>query len=244
MKTNLKRIWQKHLAKQNQNQNQNQNQTKIIINKKKLEEIRKDFYELRHKFSKEEIDRYRKAFYVIKNYRHHSVSEIKKAGKKLTKLKKSLRFKNFCSNIDSVDCYDLDNYDNNYDFADNDEYRKIGSIRILFKEFDKDHYKSIRTDGGFAGRRNNYIECKRKGDRYENLLPKEYLNKIIPYLNDTRNEHKAIDESNGDDDDDDDDTDCAEWKIHLAMQNSCISTKCFEETRTIYTKNKVKIFCG
>ena len=40
---------------------------KIIINKKKSEEIRKDFNELRHKFSKKEIDRYRKAFYIIKN---------------------------------------------------------------------------------------------------------------------------------------------------------------------------------
>ena len=42
---------------------------KIRINKNNLKEIRKDFYELRHKFSKKEIDRYRKAFYDIKNYR-------------------------------------------------------------------------------------------------------------------------------------------------------------------------------
>ena len=34
---------------------------KIRINKKKLEEIRKDFNELRHKFSKKEIDEYRKS---------------------------------------------------------------------------------------------------------------------------------------------------------------------------------------
>ena len=43
--------------------------------------------------------------------------------------------------------------------------------------------------------------------------------------------HKPIDESNDgsndDHDDDDDDTDCAEWKIQLAMQNSCISNKSF-----------------
>ena len=45
--------------------------------------------------------------------------------------------------------------------------------------------------------------------------------------------HKPIDESNDgsnddhNDDDDDDDTDCAEWKIQLAMQNSCISNKSF-----------------
>ena len=61
---------------------------KIRINKNKLEEIRKDFYELRHKFSKKEIDRYRKAFYDIKNYKHLSISEIKDAEKNLTELKK------------------------------------------------------------------------------------------------------------------------------------------------------------
>ena len=60
---------------------------KIKFDKKKLEEIRKDFNELRHKFSKKEIDKYRKAFYDIKNYRYLSVSEIKEAGKNLTKLK-------------------------------------------------------------------------------------------------------------------------------------------------------------
>ena len=37
----------------------------------------------------------------------------------------------------------------------------------------------------------------------------------------------------------------AEWKIQLTMQNSCISTKSFEETRTIYTKSEpVVIFMG
>ena len=30
----------------------------------------------------------------------------------------------------------------------------------------------------------------------------------------------------------------AEWKIQLTMQNNCISTKRFEETRTIYTKSE------
>ena len=116
---------------------------KIKIDKKKLEKIRKDFNELRHMFSKKEIDLYRKAFYDIKNYTHFSTSEIKEAGKNLTKLK---------------DYDDPDNYGYNYDFADDDEYRKIGSIRRLFKGFDRDYYKPIRTDCGFAGRNNNCIE--------------------------------------------------------------------------------------
>ena len=45
----------------------NEPKPKIGISKKKLEEIRKDFNKLRHKFSKKEIDKYRKAFYDIKN---------------------------------------------------------------------------------------------------------------------------------------------------------------------------------
>ena len=61
---------------------------KIRINKKKLEEIKNDFNELRHKFSKKEIDKYRKTFYDIKNYKHLSESEIEELEKILTIFKK------------------------------------------------------------------------------------------------------------------------------------------------------------
>ena len=209
---------------------------KIRINKK-LEEIRKDFYELRHKFTKKEADKYRKAFYDLKNHKHLSESEIKEAGKNLTELKKSLRFKKFYSDIDSVDYDDLYNYDDNYDFVDDDdEYRIIGSIRTLFKEFDRDYYKPIRTDDGFAGRRNNYIEYKSKGDRNENLSPKEYFNMIRPYLRDLINDQKPTTESNNEENDSD--ADRGEWKIQLVMQNSCTSTRNSEEAQAIYTASK------
>ena len=50
---------------------------------------------------------------------------------------------------------------------------------------------------------------------------------------------KPIGESNDESDDGSNDgTDLAEWKFQLTMQNSCISTKCFEETRTIFTKSE------
>ena len=68
---------------------------KIRINKKKFEEIRKDSNELRHKFSKKEIDKYRKAFHDIKSYRYLSTSEIKDAGKDLNELKKVWGLKSF-----------------------------------------------------------------------------------------------------------------------------------------------------
>ena len=201
----------------------------IKANKKKLKKLRKDFDELRRKFSKTEIDEYREAFCIAKNQKHLSESEIEKTNKSLNKLKKCLRFKKFRGNIDSVDYEDLDNYDYNYDFADDDEYRKIGSIRTLFKEFDRDYYKQIRTDGGFAGKNNNYIEYTGRGDRYENLSPEEYLHMVRPYLRDLINEHKPTMESNNKDNN----SDRAEWKIQLTIQNSCISTKNLEETRTI-----------
>ena len=162
----------------------------IRVNKRKLKKLRKDFDELRHKFSKKEIDRYRKAFYVAKNKKYLFESELKKTIKNLNELEKIIRFQKFHGDIDSVDYEDLDNYDYNYDFADDDEYRKIGSIRTLFKELDRDYYKPIRTDAGFAGRNDNYIEYTSKADRYENLSPKEYLNVIRPYLRDLINEHR------------------------------------------------------
>ena len=65
---------------------------KIIVSEKKLEKLREDFDELRHKLDKKEIHRYRKPFYDVKNYENRSISKIKKAKKGLTKLKKSLRF--------------------------------------------------------------------------------------------------------------------------------------------------------
>ena len=80
--------------------------------------------------------------------------------KHLNKFKKSLKSKKFQGNIESVYYEDLDSYNNYYDFADDDKYRKIGSIRTLFREFDRDCYKPIRTDDGFAIKKNNY--CRKK----------------------------------------------------------------------------------
>ena len=87
--------------KQNQKQKQNkhQNQKKpekpepepkleIRANKRKFKKFRKDFDELRNKFSKKEIKEYRKAFYIAKNYKHLSESEIENINKNFNELKK------------------------------------------------------------------------------------------------------------------------------------------------------------
>ena len=157
-------------------------------------------------------------------------------------------FKKFHGDIESVDYEDLDSYDyDDYSYAHDDEYRKTGSIRRLFKRFDRDYFKPIRTDDdGFAGIDNNYMEYVSKRDRYENLSPEEYVNLIRPYLRDLINKHKPIEElNNNNNNNNNNDTDRGEWKIQLTMQNSCISTKRFEDARTIHTWSKaVEIYMG
>ena len=64
---------------------------KTSITKKKLKEIEKDFRELRRKFSKEEIDKFRKIFYNIKNHRNLYASQIREAEKNLAELEKSIQ---------------------------------------------------------------------------------------------------------------------------------------------------------
>ena len=117
---------------------------------------------------------------------------------------------------------------------------KIGSIRTLFEELDSDYYKPIRTDDGFTGKKNNYIEYKSNGDRYENLSPKQYLDMIRPYLRDLINNHKTSTESNNNNNSNSNinNTDRAECKIQLVMQNNFIPVKNFEDTCTIYSASK------
>ena len=89
---------------------------RIRINKKKLKEIKKDFCELKHRFSKEEIDKFRKSFYNIKNHKNLYTSEIREAEKNLVQLGKGLQ------SIKSID----DDY--------NDD-KKLCSIKRLYDVF-------------------------------------------------------------------------------------------------------------
>ena len=68
---------------------------KIGISKKKLKEIEKDFRELRHKFSKDDIEKFRKSFYYIKNHKKLYTSEIREAEKILSDYKKVFSLKSF-----------------------------------------------------------------------------------------------------------------------------------------------------
>ena len=189
---------------------------KLGINKNKLKEIKKDFQDLRHEFSKEDADRYIKLFYDIKNYRYLSELEIEEIRKNFNELEKSLNLKKPRDDIDSV-CYkdldkdeDLDEDEDPDEYADDDKYRKIGSVRRLFKGFDSDYYKPIVIDRGLDGRINNYIKYRSNGDKHENLSPEEYLNMIKPHLRNLINKHKPIEELNNNN---------GEWR----MENSVIN---------------------
>ena len=79
---------------------------------------------------------------------------------------------------------------------------------------------------------------------------------IRPYLRDLINEHTPTRELNNNNNkkkkkknsknsNNNSDSDCAEWKIELTMQNTCISARSLEETHTMYTKSEpVEIFMG
>ena len=55
--------------------------SRLGIKENKLEEIKEDFHNLRHKFSKKYAGKYRKLFYDINNYIHLSEIEIEEARK-------------------------------------------------------------------------------------------------------------------------------------------------------------------
>ena len=68
-----------------------------------------------------------------------------------------------------------------------------------------------------------YTEYRSRGDKYENLSPKEYLDMIRPYLGDMINDHKTA--MKLPDKVIDNETRFGEWKIKLKMRMNCISSK-------------------
>ena len=115
--------------------------------------------QLRQKFPKSELNKFRKSFYDIKNIRNLSESEIGEAEKSLIEFEKNLH-----------------NFKEHHDY-DDDEYGR--DIRKLFNQFDKDYYKPIKTVSSFDNK-SNYIEYKSEGDKDNKLSPKEDLNMIRP----------------------------------------------------------------
>ena len=193
---------------------------------KRIESIRKEFNESRHKFSKSKINESRKNLFEIENEKNLFASKIKQIERNLTELEE---------NLSKTKKY--------YDY-DDIEYNGIRDVKDLFDlSIDEDYYKPIIAKSAFN---NNYIQYQSKGDKGKNLSIKKYLNMIRPYLSDIINDHKTqgnwrihsgneIIEPKTQ----------SEWKIQLTMAIHFISFKDSNETRTMDTKsNNVEIMMG
>ena len=135
-----------------------------------MEEIKKDFNEIRYRFSKSKINVFRRSLYTIKIRKNLSSPKIKETKRNLLELEKYLY-----------------NFKRCYDYDDN-KYQGIRDIENLFDEVDKDYYKPIKSKNAFN---DNYIEYESKGVKDKNLSYKGYFNMIKPYLRDMINDHET-----------------------------------------------------
>ena len=74
--------------------------------------------------------------------------------------------------------------------TNDDKFKKVRRVRRLFKRFNKYYYKPIKFVVSFDDKRNSY-EYISRGNEFNNLSPKEYLDMTRPYLRDMINDHKT-----------------------------------------------------
>ena len=126
-------------------------ESKNSFDDKRLKKIRKDFYELRYRFSKPQMKEIRRNVYDI-NTPNLSKPQIKEISENLLELEKSL------SNIKK------------YRSQDDFEHKNLREVRNLFnnvvfneiafnQSIDEDCYKPVTTKSAFN---NNYIEYESK----------------------------------------------------------------------------------
>ena len=79
------------------------------------------------------------------------------------------------------------------DDDDDAEYKGITDLELLFDEIDEnDYYKPILVESFYE---DGYKEYESRGDMNKPLSIEEYLDKIIPYLKELIDNHKAIENS-------------------------------------------------
>ena len=123
-----------------------------------------------------------------------------------------------------VELVNIPNKKEEYKYRDRDDldYYGIRDIENLFdndNDNDDDYYKPILVESSF---KNNYKYYESRGDKDKKLSVKQYLYKIMLYLRDIINDHKAIRNES------------KEWKIQITMHVNFISSKDTGETRTIF----------
>ena len=117
---------------------------KTNFSKARVEKIRKEFNESRHKFSKLKIKEIRENLYEIENEKNLSESKTKEIKRNLTELEENLSI--------TKKYYDYDDI----------EYRGVRNVRDLFDlSIDEDYYRPIIARGAFNS---SYIQYESKGD--------------------------------------------------------------------------------
>ena len=111
-----------------------------------------------------------------------------------------------------------------YKYHDCDDYYGIRGIENLFTndndtDNDDNYYKLVLVETSF---KNGYKYYESQGDKDKKLSVKQYLYKIIPYLSDLINDHKAI-RSNSN-----------EWKIQKNIHVNLVSSNDTGEIHTIF----------
>ena len=191
----------------------------INFSKPRIEKIRKEFNESRHKFSKSKINEIRRNLYEIGNKKNIFAPNLLELEESLFKLKKY------------------------YDYDDT-EYKEIRYVEGLFDfSVDGNYYKPIIINGDFN---NSYIQYESKGNKGIILTPSEHLDMIRPYLSDIINDHKTQGEwiIHSDNTIIKHKTQ-REWKIQITMAINFISLKDSDETHTMHPKsNNVEIMMG
>ena len=115
---------------------------KINFYKPRIEKIRKEFNESKHKLSESKINEIRRNLYEIENEMNLFAPKIKEIERNLLELEENL--------------FKPKRY---YDYDDT-KYKGIRDVKDLFDfSIDEDYYKPIKTNGAF---KNNYIQYERK----------------------------------------------------------------------------------
>ena len=185
---------------------------KINFSEPRIEKIRTEFNESRHKFSKSKINEIRRNLYEIENEKNLFAPKIKEIKRNLLELEE---------NIFKPKKY--------YDYDDT-EYEGIRNVKDLFDlSIDEDCYKPVITDGAFN---NNYIQYESKGNKSKILTPSGYLDMIRSYLSGIKNDPKTQSEwrIHSDNTIREHKTQ-GEWKIHLTVATNFIYSKDSDENQ-------------
>ena len=170
----------------------------------KISDIRMILSRLGNTVTNNDRNRIKRELYEIEKKKNLSGKEKEEIYDNLVKIVKTLDKKETYQyhDHDDLDYYGIKDIENIFDNDDDDNYYKP----ILVKSSFKDDYK--------------YYESR--VDKDKKLSVKQYLYKIMPYLRDIINDHKAIRNNSN------------EWKIQINMHVNFVSSNDTGETRTIF----------